>query len=277
MPHTPSAASALPRRASKTPMNREQITKTFTRRLHTLAPHRRPDDAFRAFVDIAALTIHQRPYHLGLIDRDDAFDRIETAYLRAIQPYSPDELSGLVKLYGLATLALAAYPATDWLGRLYMALGSGNSHTGQYFTPPDVARAIAAITLQGARARIEHQGFVTLADPACGAGGMLIEAANELYRLGYDPKQVMMAQAVDHSRDCFNMAYLQLSLLHIPAMVIHGDSLTQEVWERRPTPMLALMARGRRRPGNAMPSPRTDAASRPSDSRLPGGQLAFHF
>ena len=90
MPHPPSASSALPLRASKTPMSREHITTTFTWQLHTLAPRRRPDDAFCAFVDIAALTIHQRPYHLGLIDRDDAFDRIETAYLRAIQPYSPD-------------------------------------------------------------------------------------------------------------------------------------------------------------------------------------------
>ena len=190
MPHPPSASSALPHSASKTPMSREQITTIFTRQLHALAPRRRPDDAFCAFVDIAALTIHQRPYHLGLMDRDDAFERIETAYLTAIQPYSPDELAGFVKLYGLATLALAAYPATDWLGRLYMALGIGNSHTGQYFTPPDVARAIAAITLRGARARIEQQGLITLADPACGAGGMLIETANELYRLGYDPKQV---------------------------------------------------------------------------------------
>ena len=182
-------------------------------------------------------------------------------------------MSGFVKLYGLATLALASYPATDWLGRLYMALGIGNPHTGQYFTPPDVARAIAAITLRGARARIEQQGFVTLADPACGAGGMLIEAANELYGLGYDPKQVIMAQAIDHSRDCFNMAYLQLSLLHIPAVVIHGDSLTQEAWERRPTPMFILMTRGRRRPGNSTPAPPGDAAS----SQSPGGQLAFHF
>jgi hypothetical protein len=73
------------------------------------------------------------------------------------------------------------------------------------------------------------------------------------------------------------MAYLQLSLLHIPAVVIHGDSLTQEAWERRPTPMLTLMARGRRRPGNAMPTPQADAASRPPDSWLPGRPLAFHF
>ena len=273
MPHPPSASSALPLRASKTPMSREHITTTFTRRLHTLAPRRRPDDAFCAFVDIAALTIHQRPYHLGLIDRDDAFDRIETAYLKAIQPYSPQALTGLAHLYGLATLALAAYPATDWLGRLYMALGMGRQRDGQYFTPPDVARAIAAIMLHNVRARIEQQGFITLADPACGAGGMLIEAANALYGLGYDPKQVMMAQAVDHSRDCFNMAYLQLSLLNIPAVVIHGDSLTQDTWERRPTPMLALMTRGRRRPGNSMPAPPGDAAS----SWPPGGQLAFHF
>jgi len=282
MPHAPSASSTSPRRASETPLSREQTMQAFTQQLHTLAPHHRSDDAFRAFVDIAALTIHQSPYHLGKVERDNAFDRIETAYLTAVQPYSPDALAGFVNLYRLITLALAAYPATDLLGRLYMTLGMGHPRAGHYFTPPDVARAMTATLLSGARARIEQQGFVTLADPACGAGAMLIEAANELHSLGYDPKRVMMAQAVDHSRDCFNMAYLQLSLLHIPAVVIHGDSLTQAVWERRPTPMLILMTQAHRLSSDPIPTPpmgapTADSTQKPPDIAIPSEQLHFYF
>jgi len=214
----PTASDALPMR--------ERVTQAFADQIQALALHRHPYTVLQAFAEIAALTIHQSPYHLGKVKRDDAFDRIEQAYLTAIQPYSPDALAGFVKLYGLASLAFAAYPATDLLGRLYMTLGMGNKRAGQYFTPPQVARAMAAMVLHDARGHIEQKGFITLADPTCGAGGMLIEVANELHDLGYDPKQVMMAQAVDHSRDCFNMAYLQLSLLNIPAVVSHGDSLS---------------------------------------------------
>ena len=272
-PH-PTASDALPMR--------ERVTQAFANQIQALALHRHPYTVLQAFAEIAALTIHQSPYHLGQVKRDDAFDRIEQAYLTAIQPYSPDELAGFVKLYGLASLAFAAYPATDLLGRLYMTLGMGNKRAGQYFTPPQVARAMAAMMLHDARDHIEQKGFITLADPTCGAGGMLIEVANELHDLGYDPKQVMMAQAADHSRDCFNLAYLQLSLLNIPAMVIHGDSLSLEVWEQRPTPMLTLMTQARRLPGDPTPAPPMAAPAagptqNPPDIRIPDKQLRFHF
>lgn len=36
------------------------------------------------------------------------------------------------------------------------------------------------------------------------------------------------------------MSYLQLSLLHIPAVVIHGNSLSLQVWSRWHTPAHVL-------------------------------------
>ena len=35
---------------------------------------------------------------------------------------------------------------------------------------------------------------------------------------------------------CVHMTYLQASLLHIPAIVQHGNSLSSEVWSRWYTP-----------------------------------------
>jgi hypothetical protein len=109
------ASIAQPHTASDAPPIHEQVTRAFRDQMRTLAPPRNPHEVFRAFVEMAALTIHQSPYHLGLVERDDAFDRIERAYLNAVQPYSPDELQRLVQLYGLAVLALPLFlPLTCW-------------------------------------------------------------------------------------------------------------------------------------------------------------------
>ncbi len=48
----------------------------------------------------------------------------------------------------------------------------------------------------------------------------------------------MFVQAVDISADCFRMAYVQLALRGIPAVVIHGNGLSDESWERAATPSL---------------------------------------
>jgi hypothetical protein len=260
----------------------EQVARTFRDQMQTLAPHRHPHEVFRAFTDMAALTLHQSPYHLGLLHQNDAFNRIQRAYRTALQPYSRDERESLDNLYRLLIPAFSTYPATDLMGRLYMELDIGNPRSGQYFTPPTVARAMATVMLHDARALIEQQGFITLAEPACGSGCLLIEIANELHNLGHDPQQVMMVQAVDHSRDGFNMTYLQLSLLHIPGVVIHGDALSREVWEYRPTPMFALMTQALGLPTDRtltqpVSVPMAVPFDNPPDIRMPGEQLGFHF
>ena len=42
------------------------------------------------------------------------------------------------------------------------------------------------------------------------------------------------------SRDAFNMAYIQLSAQNLQAIVRHGNTLSGEYWEHRPTPQLRL-------------------------------------
>jgi hypothetical protein len=78
------------------------------------------------------------------------------------------------------------------------------------------------------------------------------------------------------------MTYLQLSLLNIPAMVVHGDTLRPEVWESRPTPVLALMTQRHGIPTEATPTPPAPVSMAvppdyPPDIRIPGEQLGFHF
>ena len=97
--------------------------------------------------------------------------------------------------------------------------------------------------LQDVGALMATQGYITVTEPACGSGCMFIEVANALHAQGYSPQQVMLVHATDRSRVCFNMTSLQLSVLNIPGLVVYGDSLSQEVWECRPTPGLMAMSK----------------------------------
>ena len=49
---------------------------------------------------------------------------------------------------------------------------------GQFFTPYDVSRMMAEMTFDTVDEIIAEQGFVTVQEPACGAGGMIIAAAD---------------------------------------------------------------------------------------------------
>ena len=60
---------------------------------------------------------------------------------------------------------------------------------------------------------------------------MVIAAAEEIKQAGFNPVNVFFAVAQDVDRKCCNMAYIQLSLLAIPAAVIWGNTLLLECRE----------------------------------------------
>src|SRR5437868_14944086 len=91
---------------------------------------------------------------------------------------------------------------------------------------------MATMSLQDAAALIAEQGFLTLQEPASGAGGMVLAAADMLAQQGFDPGLNMLVHATDLSELCFHRMYLQLSLRGIPALVTHGNSLTLETFAR---------------------------------------------
>ena len=111
-----------------------------------------------------------------------------------------------------------------------------NAQIGQFFTPYDVARMLAMTSLQDAAAIIGQNGFLTLQEPASGAGGMVLAAADALTQQGFDPGLHMLVNAIDVSPLCFHMTFLQLSLRGIPALVEHGNTLSGERFARAWTP-----------------------------------------
>lgn len=116
-----------------------------------------------------------------------------------------------------------------------MELDLGNVNTGQFFTPPEVSELMARLGYEEAL-QTTTQPFVTLSDPACGAGGMILAFVKVMLSLGHNPLHRVWVQAVDVDRTAALMCYLQMSLWHIPGAVVVGNSLSLEVQEVFYTP-----------------------------------------
>lgn len=120
----------------------------------------------------------------------------------------------------------------DFLGSAYMELELGNHWIGQFFTPYDICRCMAAITTGDAVEQINRDGFVTLNDCACGAGATLIAAVNQIEKQLFKAKSplrwqnhvLVTAQDLDFTTGM--MCYIQLSLLGCAGYVKIGNTLT---------------------------------------------------
>lgn len=212
----------------------------FKRILNSLSHKHGIRELFTDWLEIAALAIHQEPYHLGLLPRDERFEQVEAQYMEAIKKYDRQELEAFSKLLGLTHMALWAAKG-DFLGKLYMELEISQDRSGEFFTPYPLSLMTASMMLGDVAELIEEKGYITVSDPACGAGGMVIAAAQVIEAAGYKPGEVMVFDATDISEACCNMAYIQTSILAMSGVVRHGNSLLQESWGYRLTPHYRIM------------------------------------
>jgi type I restriction-modification system DNA methylase subunit len=115
--------------------------------------------------------------------------------------------------------------------RTFHELELHNKWAGQFFSPYPLCRMMAAMTLGDEaelRERISQRGFITASEPAVGSGAMVIALAHAMKDLGINYQQHLHVTAVDVDAKCVHMAYVQLALLHIPAVIVHGNSLSLE-------------------------------------------------
>lgn len=169
------------------------------------------------------------------------FEEREALYMETIKKYSKEELQKFVELHAMVVNALEqSLYSSDLLGELYHSLNQSNSRNGQFFTPIHIAEFMAEAMLGPKCTEIEEKGHVTLCEPTCGSGVMVIAAANSLYKNHYNPSQNMCVLACDNDIRCAKMAYIQLSYLGIPAVVVHGDSLAMQEYARFYTPVYMI-------------------------------------
>lgn len=151
----------------------------------------------------------------------------EKRYLGIAKKYSKEELDKFAELMAQVVIGMEENPDQDFLGELFMAMELGSNWHGQFFTPYDLCRAMAAIEFSGniVKAQIEEKGFIGVSDPACGAGALLIAFANECQRTNVNYQQHCLFVAQDIDELAAMMCYIQLSLMGCPGYVIVGDTL----------------------------------------------------
>lgn len=194
-----------------------------------------PKEVFRDFVEIAALSISNS------VDPSQ-FEEREKRYLDLIRKYDaerqklfPEAFAYLVE--ALESEAQAGTPS-DVLGTLFMDMGLGDK--GQFFTPQHICTMMGKMTFSENDKTIEERGYITLSEPCCGAGAMVLGFAQAMLDAKYDYTRQMVVTAVDTDIRCVHMCYVQLALYGIPAVVIHGDSLSVKEWSRWYTPLYMI-------------------------------------
>lgn len=187
---------------------------------------------FRDFCEMSALAISNS------VDFAQAEAR-EARYLQIVKSYTPDEISRFCEMHAKVIESLES-GFSDCLGELFMSLELGDDFKGQFFTPYPVSRLMAGLTLGNVDLSAFPGGYITINDPAVGAGSMLIAAAHALKDQGINYQRLMHATACDIDATAVHMAYIQLSLLHVPAIVIHGNSLSLAEWGHWVTPAHVL-------------------------------------
>ncbi|WP_158295119.1 N-6 DNA methylase [Halorubrum sp. ASP1] len=111
------------------------------------------------------------------------------------------------------------------IGDVYEEIGTRSDRLGQYFTPWNLCQLKAELITAG-KDHDQSGDPVTISDPACGSGRLLIAEAKRLHE--EDPETPVIATGVDKDRTCARMAVINLAIAGVPGRIHHGDSLSMD-------------------------------------------------
>lgn len=220
------------------------------RTIESVSYRKRTWEVWSDFCELTAISLS------NAVDVSNGREKREQRYHQIRQQYEPHEFEQFPVALACLVEAMEIEQFDDVLGAMFMELDLGSHWHGQFFTPYSVAKMMGRMTFDS-QSLVERE-FITLQEPACGAGGQIIAYADAMHEHeGCNPQQRLHVTAIDVDPLCVHMAYVQLSLLHIPAVVIHGNTLSLETWSRWYTPAHVLglwsvkLKRGPRRVADA--------------------------
>lgn len=162
---------------------------------------------------------------------------IEEEYLEASKNYTPKELEKHSQLLAITVEALENIDTElyrgDFLGEVFTFGELANSRNGQFFTPYHVSYMMAEMSM--GEAEFQKGRVCKTSDPCCGAGGMLIAGAMVMKKRGFDYQHDALFVGRDIDHRCARMAFIQLSLLGMPALITCGNTITMETYWQRET------------------------------------------
>lgn len=206
-------------------MSHEPV-KEFIKSLEKLDRSRSIGETFRDMMEMAYCA------HAKLMaPTDERADELEARYMGLVDRFqNKDTVRAFPDLIGLAWDTVAA-GGCDFLGQVSSEISVLDTRNGQFFTPYDVSRLLVEMSIDGLERVIEEKGYFTLSEPACGAGGIVLAAADKVERMGYNYALSMLVEAVDVSPLAYYMTYLQLTWRGVTAHVVRGNTLSMEVFE----------------------------------------------
>ena len=193
----------------------------------------------RDFFELSAIDVRNN------VDYSKERDSYEQRYLEIIKKYRKEDLDvfaeALSVFMGWIDKAMKGdIPFRDFAGEIYMESGTSNGHTAQFFTPYHVSHLMAECNFDKEKVKAEIAAdpdhVITIAEPTCGAGGLIVAAIQVLKDAGINYAWNAFVDCGDIDARCVHMTYLTLSLLGVPAVVRRGDALLLEYSETWYTP-----------------------------------------
>ena len=189
--------------------------KEFNSLLQNLDRSKTVSTVFEDFLSLSTYALAQ-PFY-----RNKEFEK---SHLDIVNRYKKEQAEKFSQMLALVVVALDD-EYQDFLGKVFSLNCFGNARKGQFFTPYHVSKMMAKINCIELKEKIDQNNFITLSEPCCGSGGMIIAFAEAMREEGHNYQNQLFVEAIDIDETCFKMAYIQLSLLGIPARVMLGDSL----------------------------------------------------
>lgn len=193
---------------------KERKSGDFRKILERLAHRHDTRRVFDAFVRLAACAV--------------AAQTREAEYLEEAKHWNKTELELFAEALGSLVHEMESQPFTDLIGGYYMefALSSkGQQWGGEFHTPKNVCDMLAMMLFDPAS--FPAEGPITVCEPACGAGAMILSVGQVC------PPEVrrrLRVTAIDINRTACDMAFINTTLWGIPTRVLHGNTLSNEYW-----------------------------------------------
>ena len=153
----------------------------------------------------------------------------EVEYLEEAKRWQKPELDLFGNALGALVLEMETRPFEDVLGGYYLDFtlsSKGQQWGGEFHTPKTICDLMARMTL-GDMESLPAEGPITVCEPACGAGAMILSLAEAC---SPEVRRRLRVTAIDINRTACDMAFINTTLCGIPTRVIHGNSLSNDYW-----------------------------------------------
>jgi len=192
----------------------------FMKILKHLKPSKHTYEVFSDWLVMAAATLYSWK-------KDE---RVESEYMEIAKQYTNEELEKHAQLIAITVNALEE-KEQDFLGEVFTFAELTNSRTGQFFTPYCVSYMSAQMII--GENEFPKNRVCRINDPTCGSGGMLVAGIQVMKERGFNFQNDALFIGQDIDSRCARMAYIQLSLLGVPAVIYCMNTLTlQTFWYR---------------------------------------------